>query len=473
MGLNLLIKPLYIFGIDIRVQNVVGAGDYGLFFSIFNFSMLFQIVLELGLNNLIRRDIAENKQLTRRYFSRLMGLKLVLLPIYVILSVILACLVGYGREQFSILIYTLLIQIGLSFILFVRAILAGLGKFKWDSLLSVIDKLFMIIICGWLLYLHPLHTFTIHTFIYCYLIAIGGALLIGFGVLLLKFKHFRIRIDIPHLRFFIRRTFPYALITFLMIMYGRMDSVYLERLLTDGDYQAGIYAAGFRLLDAYLMFAVLFSNLVLPMMAAISKDKLAKMDFFHFAFNILMVPTVIFGLSGWFFNSEITAMLYQQSDTAWTQTLGVLLLTSIPLGIGIITGSGILSSGKLKQLNILYAVNIGINLLLNLILIPRFLSLGAAVSAFSVNLVAAMVQYYLTYQVFGLKTQWKNLRQISIFIAINVFLLWGLNVILPDLSWLLKLIIYTALAIVVAWRMKILPLENIRQIWYSKIKESK
>ena len=31
--INLLIKPLYIFGIEVQVQNVVGAGEYGIFAS--------------------------------------------------------------------------------------------------------------------------------------------------------------------------------------------------------------------------------------------------------------------------------------------------------------------------------------------------------------------------------------------------------------------------------------------------------
>ncbi|MFT5621837.1 MAG: hypothetical protein ACI9QR_002178, partial [Flavobacteriaceae bacterium] len=37
---NLLVKPLWIFGIDLHVQNTVGAENYGFYFVIFNFSFL-------------------------------------------------------------------------------------------------------------------------------------------------------------------------------------------------------------------------------------------------------------------------------------------------------------------------------------------------------------------------------------------------------------------------------------------------
>ncbi len=464
MGLNLLIKPLYIFGIDIKVQNVVGASDYGLFFSIFNFSMLFQIILELGLNNLVRRDIAENKQLTQRYFSHLMGLKLLLLPVYIGLSLLFALVVGYGKIQFDILCYALIIQIGLSFILFVRAILAGLGKYKWDSLLSIMDKLILILLCGYLLYIHQGTGFTIYTFLYCYLAAIGLTLLPGFGIILLVLPRFRIGFHYPHLRFFVRRAFPYALITFLMIMYGRMDSVYLERLLPDGDFQAGIYAAGFRLLDAYLMFALLFSNLVLPMMTSIRQDIEAKLYFFRFTFNLIMVPTIIFGLGGWFFRAEITELLYHHTEAEWSRTVGLLLVTSIPLGLGIITGSGILSSGKLRRLNILYTLNIAINIILNLILIPQFKSEGAAISALSVNTITAIVQYYLIYQAFEEKVKWTNLGVIGLFLIFNVLIILSIETILPALTWSIRFLLFSGLSLFIARIMGLLPFSIIKQI---------
>ena len=45
--LNVLVKPLWIFGIDLTVQNRVGAEAYGLYAAIFSFTMIFNIVLDL------------------------------------------------------------------------------------------------------------------------------------------------------------------------------------------------------------------------------------------------------------------------------------------------------------------------------------------------------------------------------------------------------------------------------------------
>ena len=45
--LNLLIKPIYVFGIEVGIQNTVGPAEYGLYYAMFNFTFLFNVVLIL------------------------------------------------------------------------------------------------------------------------------------------------------------------------------------------------------------------------------------------------------------------------------------------------------------------------------------------------------------------------------------------------------------------------------------------
>ena len=58
--LNVLIKPLWIFGIDLSVQNRVGAEEYGLYAAIFSFTLIFNIILDLGLTHYNNQAIARN-----------------------------------------------------------------------------------------------------------------------------------------------------------------------------------------------------------------------------------------------------------------------------------------------------------------------------------------------------------------------------------------------------------------------------
>ena len=70
--LNLLIKPFWILGIDRGVQNALGPEVYGVYFALFNFSYVFQVILDFGINNYNNRLIARSPdKLGAQLFSTL------------------------------------------------------------------------------------------------------------------------------------------------------------------------------------------------------------------------------------------------------------------------------------------------------------------------------------------------------------------------------------------------------------------
>ena len=80
--LNLLIKPFWILGIDVGVQNSVGAENYGLYFAVFNFTYLFNMLLDMGITNFNNRNIARHQQLLHKHLSGIITLKLLLGVVY-------------------------------------------------------------------------------------------------------------------------------------------------------------------------------------------------------------------------------------------------------------------------------------------------------------------------------------------------------------------------------------------------------
>jgi len=80
--LNLLVKPFWIFGIDRSVQNAVGAGEYGSYFALLNFTFIFNILLDLGITNFNNRNIARHQQLLHKHFSGIVSLRIVLALLY-------------------------------------------------------------------------------------------------------------------------------------------------------------------------------------------------------------------------------------------------------------------------------------------------------------------------------------------------------------------------------------------------------
>ncbi|NCU33261.1 MAG: polysaccharide biosynthesis protein, partial [Candidatus Moranbacteria bacterium] len=150
--LNLLIKPFWILGIDRSVQNLVGAEDYGFYYVLFNFSFLFNILLDFGITNFNNRNIAQHNQLLNKHFSGIVIIKFLLAAVYTIITFSVGLIIGFSTKQLGLLGFLCFNQFLLSFILYLRSNISGLLLFRTESLLSVRDKTLMIMICGALIW---------------------------------------------------------------------------------------------------------------------------------------------------------------------------------------------------------------------------------------------------------------------------------------------------------------------------------
>ncbi|MEA3444600.1 MAG: polysaccharide biosynthesis protein, partial [Bacteroidota bacterium] len=142
--LNLLIKPFWIFGIDRTVQNLVGAGDYGFYISLFNFSLVLNAFLDLGITNYNNRNISQYRHMLTKYLSNIVVIKFMLAIVYLVVSFSFALIIGYSWDQMYLLLFLVFNQFLISFTLYLRSNISGLQLFRTDSLLSVLDKGLMV-----------------------------------------------------------------------------------------------------------------------------------------------------------------------------------------------------------------------------------------------------------------------------------------------------------------------------------------
>jgi O-antigen/teichoic acid export membrane protein len=118
------------------VQNIVGAEEYGFYFTVFNFSFLFNILLDLGITNFNNRNIAQNNQLLSKHFSGIVSLRILLGLLYFAVVFILAYIWGYRGAKLSMLALVGFNQFLLQFLLYLRSNISGLLLFKTESFLS-------------------------------------------------------------------------------------------------------------------------------------------------------------------------------------------------------------------------------------------------------------------------------------------------------------------------------------------------
>ncbi len=402
---NVIVKPFWILGIEVGVQNAVGNEMYGFYFAIFNLAYIFNILLDLGVTNFNTRNIAQHPQLISKHLSGILAVKLLLLGLYMVVAFSAGLLLGYGSDEFRLLAWLTVAQFLNSLILYLRSNFEGLLLFRWDSLFSVLDRLLMIVICGLLLWgpqlsLFSLH-FTIYHFVYAQVGAYALSALLALVVIARKARLRRLRWDWRFALVILKKSAPFALLVLLMASYNRIDPILLRRLASDA--AAGVYAGAFRLLDALTMIPYLVSIPLLPVFSRQLKGAYGEgaepADTVRATVRLVLPPVLLFAVGTAtlcaLFANPLMALLYHGNGEAYVPVFRVVIFGLVPICLTYVFGTLLTAGGRLRQLNLFATVTLVLNVGVNLLLIPRFGALGSAWASLTAQSFMALAQMLL------------------------------------------------------------------------------
>ena len=400
VALNLLVKPLAIFGIDATVQNRVGTAEYGLYFSLLNLSFLFNIFLDLGINNFTTKNIAQYPAVISNYWGRIVGLRLLLFIFYAVITATVALTAGYSGEALAMLSVLVFNQLLVTFIAYIRSHFGGLHLFATDSIISILDRLLLILICGTVLFTDVTNgVFKIEWFIWIQTACYALTLLIAFGLLIRQTGIPSIRFDKAFSLVILRKSFPYALLVLLMMIYTRTDSVMLERIHPNGAYEAGIYAQGFRLLDALFMFGMIFASLLLPMFSRMLATKSNELPgLLNSSRNLLVGGALLVGFICDSHAEWILSLIYSENIAESIISFRILVWVFTAMSVSLIYGTLLTASGNLRALNRIAVVGVVLNIGLNIYLIPIQGAAGAAIATLITQSLTAIAQIIVAHR---------------------------------------------------------------------------
>ncbi len=459
-----MIKPFWILGIEPKVQLEVGNALYGEYFVLFNFSLLLNIFLDFGLTNFNNRNISRHSHLLQKHFSKMFTLKLAMGLFYFFLTMSIAIFfMKYDLRYLKLLVILCFNSFLLSFILFLRSNLLALHLFKTDSIISVLDRLIMIIamlliFMKWI----PLEL-NIMNFVYAQTFGYGITTLVALVSVLNHSGKLKFDWDMHFNLLIIKKSLPFAILVLLMTFYNRLDSVMIEKLLpgVDGKIQSGLYAKAFRLLDAANMIAYLFSVQLLPIFSKMIKENHNVKQIVRTSVLLLITPAIIVSLSTYFYAEEFSALLYN-GQTEGYKILAILMLCFTAISSTYIFGTLLTANGNLFYLNIMAFGGILLNFVLNIVLIPKFMAMGAAYSSLITQFSTAAIQIWMSFKIFRFPV---NKSLILSFVSFMTGVIISV-VLTKNLfhSWMINFCIFISLSIILAFATRLINPKNIKKV---------
>ncbi len=416
---NLIIKPAWVFT-ENKIQDELGHEMLGFYAALFSFSSIFLVLSDLGISQWNVKEFSGKKYLLNQQIGKIWGSKIFLSLLFFLVSLGTAVLLGYSWNHLQWLFWIIIYQLFISGIQLQRGHLQALQLFRLDTLLGNLDKTFLLFFSLYLIYSHQLR---FDSFIDILLLSAFLPFLFGWLILKNHLEIQRIEWDFTFLKQISKAFLPFALMTILFSTNERITQVLIEKIA--GEKESGLFAGAYRWNNAIAMYLWTILPIFFAKFANHQNEPKFLQKFFQLGWVIVAIP-ILFAAFWVLLYGDILFIQFAKSQPQDVQKMYLLLkilIWTVALNACFnIFSTWLTASGFVHDTNKVLTYAVITNLILSLIFIPNYGSLGGAIA-----LLIAFIVQSLGFLYFFHKHKNFNLDS-SIFIKSLLVLVLGLTI---------------------------------------------
>lgn len=374
------------FYLIITISKLLGVGGFGAYTTIFSYLAIFQIFASFGLKNLLTREIAQNRSEVAGYLT---NSSLISVPFSIICIGLLLALVYFLGYEGIIITATLILSISLiasALIDCFEGVLVGLEKLDIIGIFSIAENLLRVVLS--LLFLYKGHGLIS-------LVVIFTAVRFAKLLFYLLYVHFKIekikfKVNLESSRKLIKSAKTFAFIMACVTIYWKADVIMLSKIA--GVSEVGIYSAAFRILFLGMILVDSFVNSLYPVISNYFKSSRENFEIAcRKASRLLILVALPISIAVSLQAEKIILLLFNEEYLPAAKVLQILIWCLIPYALSQIFAYALLASNQQKVDLGVNASSMVANIVLNLILIPRYGIMGATIATFvSIHLYVAL-----------------------------------------------------------------------------------
>jgi PST family polysaccharide transporter len=375
------------FFVGTWIARYLGPEQYGMFSYTQAFVALFTSLATLGLDGIVVREVVKcpdkkNEILGSTFFLKLLG--------GLVMLIIVNVTILYIRPANKIVFWMIFIS-SCSYIFQSFDTIDFWFQSQLQSKYTVYAKNIAFLIVSILKIVLIIANASVFWFAATFTIEVAlGAIGLIIAYRLCKFKIFKWKLNFNIVKSLLKESWPLILSGIVVMIYMRIDQIMLGQIL--GDKEVGIYTAATRLSEVWYFIPTTIVSSMAPIITKLkTNNNVAYNGQVQKLFNILSLIAFPIAIIMTFLSPSLVSMLYGNGYLKSGDILSIHIWTSIFVFLGVGRNPWLLNEGLTRFSFSTNGMGAIVNILLNLIFIPRFGGIGAAVA----TLVSQIIASYL------------------------------------------------------------------------------
>ena len=376
LGISQVITSILGFVVLIYIARYLGEVGFGKYSFAISFTALFIIFADLGISNLIIRELARNKELTNEYLTNVSVIKLLLSFLAFGFIAVTINLMDYPQDTTYAVYLFGVYMILTSFALAFKSIFQAYEKMEYTAVVMIIEKIILI----------PLVLFVLTSgyglieLAYVYVFAGIVAVTLSFSIVLIKIAKPKPTINLSLWKTLIIGSIPFGLNALFGVLFFQIDTVMLS--IFKDDAAVGIYNAAYvPLLALTGIISGMVVSALYPVMSRYfisSKDSLETFTVLPSKYMAIIGFPI--GIGCFVLADRFIALFYLDQYSASIIAFQILALF-IPIRlVSSITGTLLTSINRQSLRTVSVGLSALFNIVLNAVLIPYLSYIGASIA---------------------------------------------------------------------------------------------
>jgi len=370
----------------IYLARVISPEGFGILGYATAFVSYFLLFIDFGFDVISVKEIANDKSVISKYINNIISFRILLASaIFLVLSVV----VLFINE--TLIIKLALLITGLN--LFVQSfatefVFQATEKINYLSIKVVVKNIIILILV--LIFVKSISDV---------LVVVGISILANLIMSIWLFKKytklfakFTWSIDRAFLKSLFLESFPLIISSFMITIYYNLDMVMLGNIKTQTE--VGIYNAAYKIFMIGLIPLAAIVRIFLPSLSKVDNKDELKNTILNYGIMLLLTGIMI-AIPIFLLSSEIIGLIYGHEYVGSVIPLTILALNILVISVNVFLGNPLTVWGKQKQYSVAITFGAIVNILLNLIFIPKYSYNGAALATLMSEVVVFVGVFYL------------------------------------------------------------------------------